>query len=231
MVKPNNIVVKTERQVENILGIKREHEIHNKIPKQAQSSNNTTSRTVKASQSDKTKWMDEKQSLIEKIAALKSQNQQTLFDLKKTQNELEIVNNDKRMLTEKLIEKEKSHTNQLNTLQTEVASVNTARDKMKNDNLKRIAELTRERDLLRAQFKQLQNGFNRQSAAENENKADECGDEQYEVESLLDDQFISVRQFLVRWKGYDSQHDSWVFETDLNCPRMLRKYDQSKKKK
>lgn len=228
MVKPNNIVVKTERQVENILGIKRE--IHNKIPKQPQSSNNTTSSTVQTSQSEKIKWMDEKQSLIEKIVALKSQNQQTLFDLKKTQHELEVVSNDKRMLTEKLSEKEKSHTNQINSLQTELVSVSNARDKTKNENLKRIAELTRERNLLRAQLKQLQNGFNRQSVAKNENKADECDDEQYEVESLLDDQFIRVRQFLVRWKGYDSKHDSWVSETDINCPHMLRKYDQSKKK-
>lgn len=97
--------------------------------------------------------------------------------------------------------------------------------------MKRIAELIRERDLLRAQFKQLQNGFDRQSAANVEYKSIDSDDEQYEVERLLDDQCIQTRQFLVCWKGYDSSHDSWLYEKDLNCPRLVRKYNQSKKMK
>lgn len=219
-MKPKDVVVKTEHEVESILGIKRENDSHSKRTE--------ASCSIHASQPDTSKWMNEKQNLIEKIVALKSQNQQSMFDLKKTQQEAKTLANENRMHAEKLAENGKNHMIQLRTLQAEIANLNATQKKTNDGNLKQIAELIRERDLLRAQFKQLQNGFNRQSAAKEENKSD-CDDEQYEVDRLIDDEFIQARQFLVRWKGYDSSHDSWVYEKDLNCPRMVRKYIQSKK--
>ena len=55
----------------------------------------------------------------------------------------------------------------------------------------------------------------------------EDGYELFEVETILDSRYRGrgngrVRQFLVRWKGYDSSHDSWEPEEFLaTCPDKL----------
>lgn len=222
-MKPNNIVVKTEHQVEKCLGIKHENESYTK--RMATNGN----KKMSAPQSKTNKWVQEKQSLIEKISTLKSENQQQLFDLKKTQKDSKAMANENRMLKEKLVQDDQIHLNQLGQLQAELAKSKAAQKVMNDGHLKRISDLKREKDSLQAQFKQLQNGFAQRSDTKEENEADD--DEHYEVERLLDDELVQTRQLFVRWKGYDSSHDSWVFEKDLNCPRMLKRYDQLKKKK
>lgn len=32
------------------------------------------------------------------------------------------------------------------------------------------------------------------------------------------------REFLVRWKNFSKEHDTWVKETNLSCPAILNKY-------
>lgn len=50
----------------------------------------------------------------------------------------------------------------------------------------------------------------------------------YEVQSILDHKITKKqRKYLVRWKGYDSDHDSWEDEANLNCPRILKPYLKS----
>lgn len=218
-MKRNNIVVKTERQVESILGIKQENDSRNK--KKAMQSATSTS------QANSTKWAQEKKSFIDKISALKSENQQLLFDLKKTQKVSKSFADENRSLKRKLVESENNHLNRLKHLENKLSKSDAAQKK-NDDQLKQISELTRERDSFRAQFKQLQNGFAQQSAAKEPNEA--IDDEQYEVECLLEDESIRTRRFFVSWKGYDSSSNSWVYEKDLNCPRLLKKYDQLKKK-
>lgn len=52
--------------------------------------------------------------------------------------------------------------------------------------------------------------------------------EEYEVEDIVGHRIqkrTGKYQFLVRWKGYNPHHDSWVSERDLrNAPEILRKY-------
>lgn len=48
---------------------------------------------------------------------------------------------------------------------------------------------------------------------------------EFEVEKILDHtNNIIARKFLIRWKGYDSGHDSWVTRRQLNCPKLLADY-------
>lgn len=217
-MRPNNIAIKTERQVERVLGIKREND--------SQNSGIASKISSVRSQPNTNTWVQEKNSFIEKIVDLKSENQRLMLDLKGAQNIAETTTERNRILMKKLAESEKIYS-KLEKVHAELTKSNATQERVNEDRLKRIGEVTRERDLLRAQFKQLQNGFARQSE---EKKPNDCDDDRYEVERLLDDERIQTQRFLVRWKGYDSSHDSWVNENDLNCPRILKRYIQSKKK-
>jgi hypothetical protein len=52
------------------------------------------------------------------------------------------------------------------------------------------------------------------------------GEEEYEVESIRDMRRTRGKktQYLVHWKGYPSSDDSWVDESDLNTPELLREF-------
>lgn len=50
--------------------------------------------------------------------------------------------------------------------------------------------------------------------------------EAFEVEKILDVQFHrdKKREFLIRWKGYSSNLDSWEPEENLNCHDLIDKF-------
>lgn len=53
----------------------------------------------------------------------------------------------------------------------------------------------------------------------------------YAVEYILDDKTVNRKKYyLVHWKGYGSDDDSWEPEKNLNCPYLLDKYRESKQK-
>lgn len=55
--------------------------------------------------------------------------------------------------------------------------------------------------------------------------SDEKEDDVYEVERLMNHRLKGKKwQFFVRWEGFDSTHDSWVEEKNLQCPQMLIEY-------
>lgn len=157
--------------------------------------------------------------LIGKIVSLKTQTQNNVLDLKSTKDELE-------KLRQELKRKDEIHLKEVNHLQTELSTMNDAFGKMKSDNEKRIPELTKENKLLQARFNQLQNTITQRGSAD---ECDENEDAFYEVDNLLDEKTIEKRTFLVRWRGFDSSHDSWVEESNLQCPSILKKYKQSKR--
>jgi len=45
------------------------------------------------------------------------------------------------------------------------------------------------------------------------------GEQHYEVESILDSRLRAGKlEFLVNWKGYGYEENSWVSEHDINAP-------------
>lgn len=219
IVKPSKVIIKTERNVEEQLEIKQE-------PRHSQSVNLITSSN--SSECVNT-WVHEKQTLIDKISSLKSENQQILFELKKSQDALTTSNTVRKELETKAKQSDEKHMTELSHLRSEISSSNAASEAMKIEYEKRVSDLTRDRDLSQARYKQLKNSITQQKTADEESSQNNFNGELYEVECLLDDKMIrKTRQYLVRWKGYDTSHDSWVKESDLKCPSILKKYKGSK---
>ena len=50
-------------------------------------------------------------------------------------------------------------------------------------------------------------------------------DDEYEVEKIVNYDKKSQR-YLIKWKGYPSEENTWEPLTNLNCPRLLRRYHQ-----
>lgn len=40
-----------------------------------------------------------------------------------------------------------------------------------------------------------------------------------------------VKQYLIRWKGYGADSDTWEPESTLSCPELIAKFIASKEKK
>lgn len=152
-------------------------------------------------------WAEEKQAFIDKIVELRSETQQCMLALKQSEDKIEAMKSANQELSLKISQSDKLHVD-------EIAEKD-----------KRITELTRQRDLSQAKMKQLENAI---SQVQQNAQGDESENE-YEVGCILRDKLVEKRVYLVRWKGYDSSEDSWVLESDLKCPTILKKYKQSKK--
>lgn len=90
---------------------------------------------------------------------------------------------------------------------------------------KEISKLKKQNSILVARLKQAESGI---SQKEEINKHDDQEKPEvgvYEVERLLDHKMQkNKRLFLVRWKGFDKEHDTWEPESNLNCPAVLHSY-------
>lgn len=216
-MKAKNVVVKTERSVEIRLGIKRE---------------NTSKCNAGAKLPSSFSWTQEKQTLIDEIISLKSENQRCTLDLKKIQDKLKATDSRNQELEANSRRNNETNMKKVSELETDLTKMNTLYEKLKTDNEKQISVLSRDRDLLQAQAKQFQTVISQQIDSKKANSCKNSSDEEeYEVECLLNDKLIEKRVYLVRWKGFDASHDSWVEETNLNCPSILKKYKLKSKPK
>lgn len=122
-----------------------------------------------------------------------------------------------------------SYKSTVSLLQSEVKTMKLKYAQQKSDDDKKLSDMKYENLSLQARVKQLQSSVNNTPTAEiqSENK-DDSGI--YEVEKLLDhQQKRDGLYFLVRWKNYTSDYDTWERESNLMCPDILKKYKQKKK--
>ena len=53
------------------------------------------------------------------------------------------------------------------------------------------------------------------------------GEQEYEVDEILDSRLRNAKlQFLVSWKGYGREENSWVSERDLHAPELIDSFYQ-----
>jgi len=51
------------------------------------------------------------------------------------------------------------------------------------------------------------------------------GEERYEIEQVINSRLNRGRlQYLVRWRGYGHEENSWITESDLDAPDLIAKY-------
>lgn len=60
----------------------------------------------------------------------------------------------------------------------------------------------------------------------NGDSSDDDKDKDFEVDRIIDVQNKKngKKEFLIRWKGYSSKHDTWEPQDNLNCPELISKF-------
>merc|ERR1712061_948903 len=55
---------------------------------------------------------------------------------------------------------------------------------------------------------------------------------EYEVDRIVDDRVEeNEKQYLIRWKGFSAEDDTWEPVTNLDCPEIIEGYEEAKRKK
>lgn len=220
------IAIKTERDIEIRLQIKKESNVTNK-------------RIVAKTKSIQNDWETEKSKLIDQIVALKNENQRNHLALKKKESEYANILLEKQKVEQKLSENDVQFSLQMTQMQRELKDAKQSINNIKASNDKIISDLKREKSLLLARNKQLQTGMEQQQkSAINTAETARCftmkspSENYYEVEKILAHKTVRThQQYLIRWKGYDSNEDTWEKASDLKCPKILNEYLDSIKKK
>lgn len=146
-------------------------------------------------------------------------------------NEFQKIRNELALVTSKMEISVKSLSNEMADLKIQLSKMKTHLTNSEQRNGKIISDLVQENRLLTAGFKQLKKcqTESTKSIVKKETKTPIQSDF-HEVQALLEDKMENgKRVYLVRWKGFGSQHDSWVRESDLKCSQILKKYKNSKR--
>lgn len=161
----------------------------------------------------------------------RSKYAEAVFELQKARDTIRKLERENEMLSEEVANKKKS----LDSANEEIKLLCTRLDKAmdeaitprkkNNDSLVK----SESRSATKSQIK-IQNGSKIKSDEKFQLKKDKSPtagnqNDEFEVEQILDDKKVRTgRKFLVRWKGFDADHDLWVHENDLKCPKILKKY-------
>lgn len=163
---------------------------------------------------------DKEKKLIDAMVALKKENQKITFDLKKNQEECVKLVSENSDLKQSAV----ATALEITKLESELSSLKSEHAEKMTECKKKSSELHSQNQTLSARIKQLQTAMAQNDQSENST------DDIYEVERILDEKKVGkVQHYLVRWKGFGPNDDSWERKSDLSCPAILREYLESKK--
>lgn len=162
--------------------------------------------------------------LVDKIVSLKSENQQLALQLRNEQSEKASL----KLKLKEISEQTSTQSMEINNLRSKLSEETAKYTDMCAQNETKLSDLMREKDLLIARNTQLQKGIDHQALVK-EQASVECDvDDVYEVEKLIGHKTKKgARFYLVRWKGYNEQDDTWEKESNLDCPAILNAYNAS----
>lgn len=211
----NEIQIKKEQDIEKSLKIK----IEKKTPNESGSCHGSSA-----------PWLQEKKRLIEKIVALQTENQSITFDLQNKISHYKAIIGEKVNVEHQLSEKVMALTDKLNNTISEATVIKANLAKQKDQDKETIVQLTYENKTLEARLKQLQFGINQQNASKNDSEQKESSHNVYEVEKLIrHKKKKGVIYYLVRWKNFTPEDDTWEKEENLMCPGILKSYKRKMK--
>lgn len=219
LVQPigRKIKIKTEHGIRRNIRIKNETHATPKSVRNHQQNNNNNPKQAP------TNFEREKQKLIKAFVDQKAVNQNITLDLNQKKQEcMELIS------AKMQLEQEAAFTSaKIADLNSNLSLLKAEYAQKSSEYEREISNLRRQNQTLSAQNKQLQTA----RSQKDDKNDDENAENVFDVESILNDKIQrKVRYFLVRWKGFSSEHDSWVREVDLMCPSILENYLQSKRK-
>ncbi|XP_049874039.1 chromobox protein homolog 1-like [Pectinophora gossypiella] len=72
-------------------------------------------------------------------------------------------------------------------------------------------------------------GRKKKSEKKGKEQDEESAEEEYEVEKIIDSKKIKGKlHYLIRWKGYSADSDTWEPENTLSCPDLIQKFNDEK---
>lgn len=212
------IKIKTEADIERSLGIKVERKSTGAVtPKKGSPKNEIA--MLKA----------EKVNFINEIVSLKSENQQVSFQLNEQEKAMAAIKIENSKNVCKLNQEIAKISLDLKISDSQKTKLKTKYEEEKANNKKLIDKLTAEKKQLTARVKQLQNCslYNKTHG----DKQTQSDDEEYEVDKLIADHKVGkIHYYLVGWKGYGRDDDTWEKEKNLSCPQILEEYKKKKLK-
>lgn len=183
--------------------------------------------------------------IISELLDVRKKYSQTIFDLEKAKETIILLKSERKKLeNEKVLQVAKVEydlENAMNVVKISkeeevkppIESEQVNRLKKKIDDLKQENDvLKKENSTINARMKQIQSSIkiskNRFGLDDHDDSSEE--EREYEVEQILRHKTNrNGRKFLVRWKGYNHEHDLWVDEENLNCAKILNAYLKSNK--
>lgn len=175
-------------------------------------------------------WNLEKNGFEQQIVDLKAEREHAVSDLIQLNIKYVALTAEKQKLFDEYSIKEASYLKQIQELQKLKSHIEDRNNEIIQNNTKTISDLKTENKRLQAQLKQFRSGILQRQSNDSHNKTsnEHSDDQSYEVDAIIAHKNCkSGRLYLVRWKGYADDEDSWEKESNLDCPKILNKYKRS----
>lgn len=160
--------------------------------------------------------------LLAELSSIRSKYSRTLFDYEKLKQKVKSLESENVELLGKIACLEQKCAN---------SQKNEKKDKNEHSLESQLSELKIQKSVSLSRSNRAGTGSSQKKSIEkniHQNAKKNVAD--YEVERLMDHEVKRNRIcFLVRWKGFGSDQDSWEPESNLNCPEILSAYKKKNK--